>query len=448
MTLSADPIHATPGLRPSAEMLVAMLRDSRARTLELVAGLNGEQLLGPMLGIVNPLLWEIGHLAWFHEHFVLRHLDGAAPVLRAADALYDSSAVPHDTRWDLPLPSLEATLDYMRHVEARLIARLERREPTADECYLYRLVTFHEDMHGEAFTYSRQSLGYPAPHFAGRLDLVQAGPLPGDVAIPGGVIRLGAESSNGPSVFVFDNEKWAHAVEVTPFRMARAPVTNFEFAGFVADGGYERRNLWSDAGWAWRTAAGACHPVYWQEPGDGCNVRRFDHIVPLAPHQPVVNISWYEAEAYCHWAKRRLPTEAEWELAAATAPGEAAKRRYPWGTQENSAHANLDGLRLGCCDVAAFPEGDSAYGCRQMIGNVWEWTSSDFLPYPGFSPDIYEDYSVPAFGTRKVLRGGAWITRARMITNTYRNYFPPERNDIYAGFRTVALERDAATNRR
>ena len=422
-----------------------MLRDSRARTLELVEGLDGEQLLGPMLGIVNPLLWEIGHLAWFQEHFVPRYLDNAAPVLEAADVLYDSSAVPHDTRWDLPLPSLADTLDYMRCVEARLVARLEGREPTDDERYLYRLVTFHEDMHGEAFTYSRQGLGYPAPRFAGRLDTVAAGPLPGDVAIPGGTVCLGTVPSDSSDNFAFDNEKWAHPVEVAPFRIARAPVTNEAFAAFVTDGGYRKRDLWDDAGWAWRIAADARHPIYWQVADDGrYEVRRFDALASLAPHQPVVNVSWYEAEAYCRWAGRRLPTEAEWEFAAATAPGETGERHYPWGDTPDAGRANLDGYRLGCCDVAAFPEGDSAYGCRQMIGNVWEWTSSDFLPYPGFSPDIYRDYSVPAFGSCKVLRGGAWITRARMITNTYRNYFPPGRNDIYAGFRTVAVESDMA----
>ena len=192
----------------------------------------------------------------------------------------------------------------------------------------------------------------------------------------------------------------------------------------------------------WRCDVGARHPIYWQEAAPGhFDVRHFDQIAPLAPHQPVINVAWYEAEAFCRWAGRRLPSEAEWEFAASTAPCGGPKSRYPWGDTPTAAGlANLDGNRLGCCDVAAFAAGDSAVGCRQMIGNVWEWTSSDFLPFPGFSPDIYEDYSAPAFGSRrKVLRGGAWITRARMINNTYRNFFSPERRDVYAGFRTVAL---------
>ena len=425
----------TPG-EPTADDLVAMLRDGRARTLELVAGLDASQLLGPKLRIVNPLLWEIGHLAWFHEHFILRHLDGAAPLRADADRLYDSSAVHHDTRWDLPLPSLEETLGYMAAVEDRLVARLAGRAPTAEERYLYRLTGFHEDMHGEAFTYSRQSLGWPVPAFAGTpADRREAGPLPGDVEVPGGRFRLGAEPGAG---FAFDNEKWAHEVEVGPFRMARAPVTNEDFAGFVAERGYERRDHWCDAGWAWRSEAEARHPLYWQEDGGGrFSVRHFDGVRPLAPHRPVMNVNWFEASAWCRWAGRRLPTEAEWEFAAA-ATRNGGKRDLPRGDAIDPAHANLDGHRLGPVDVAAFPEGDSAFGCRQMIGNVWEWTSSDFLPYPGFSPDIYADYSAPAFGRTKVLRGGAWITRSRMVHSRYRNYFPAERRDVYAGFRTVA----------
>ena len=348
----------------------------------------------------------------------------------------------HDTRWDLPLPTLAATLDYMADVAGALARRLAGREPTDAERDLYRLATFHEDMHGEAFTYSRQSLGWPAPAFAGTPGAAPGtGPWPGDVEVPGGVFRLGAEPGDG---FVFDNEKWAHEVEVAPFRMARAPVTNAEYAAFVADDGYARRDLWSDAGWVWRGDADAHHPLYWIDQGDGgFALRRFDAMVPLAPHHPVANVCLHEAEAFCRWAGRRLPTEAEWEFAATMAP-DGAKRRFPWGdapwgdADDAGRRANLDGLRLGPVDVAAFAAGDSGFGCRQMIGNVWEWTSSDFEPYPGFSPDVYADYSVPSFGKAKVLRGGAWITRSRLVSARYRNYFPPLRRDIYAGFRTVA----------
>jgi gamma-glutamyl hercynylcysteine S-oxide synthase len=429
----------------TAARLADMLRDSRDRTLELVAGLSPEQLLGPRLDIVNPLLWEIGHLAWFHEHFALRRLDGGDTLLPEADHLYNSALVPHDTRWDLPLPSLDRTLEYMRAVQDALVSRLDRPLASEEESFLYQLTTFHEDMHDEAFTYTRQTLGYPEPKFRGsRLPAdAEAGAWPGDVEVPGGRFVLG---SSPAAPFVFDNEKWAHPVTVGPFRIACAPVTNAEFAAFVAAGGYRHQKFWDEPGWRWRESVGAEHPIYWIGDDTGrWAVRRFDREEELRPHQPVIHVNWHEASAWCRWAGRRLPTEVEWEVAAAAEPtGDGGlgkrKRTYPWGEVAPTArHANLDAVALGCVDVAACAEGDSPWGCRQMIGNVWEWTKSTFEPYPGFSPDVYEEYSEPWFGTRNVLRGGAWATRSRMINNNYRNFFPPDRRDVLAGFRTVAL---------
>jgi iron(II)-dependent oxidoreductase len=425
--------------------LLEYLADARARTLELVHGLDASQLMGPRLDIVNPLLWEIGHVGWFHEYFALRRLDGGPPRLPDADALYNSSTVPHDARWELPLPTLQGTLDYMARVQDAMVQRLGRDDATEDETALYLLTIYHEDMHDEAFTYTRQTLGYPVPEFAaareGTPGVMDAGPLPGDVDVPGGILQLGSPPK---TPFVFDNEKWAHAVEVPPYRIARAPVTNAEFLGFVTEGGYRRREFWSDEGWRWREAAQAEGPLYWTRQADGWMQRYFDRTEPLRPHQPVIHVNWYEAEAWCRWAGRRLPTEAEWEAAAATEPTPTGglatrKRRYPWGDEAPASHhANLDGRVIGVVDVAAFAAGDSAWGCRQMIGNVWEWTATTFEPYPGFSPDAYEDYSAPWFGSRKVLRGGAWATRGRMISNTYRNFFTPDRRDVLAGFRTCA----------
>lgn len=423
------------------QILLDNLNDARLRTLELVRGLDAEQLMGPKLPTVNPLLWEIGHLAWFHEHWILHRLDGRPPLLANADALYDSTHVAHDTRWSLALPTLDGTLAYMNAVHQSLIDRLDH-EPSADEQYFYQLTAFHEDMHTEAFIYTRQALAYPAPSFAAsHADVDAAGPLPGDVAIAGGELQLGADKAQE---FVFDNEKWAHPITVAPFRMARAALTNAEYAAFVEAGGYRQQALWSSDGWAWREKAGLQCPVYWRSTADGWDVRYFDGWRTLAPHQPVIHVSWYEVDAYCRWAGRRLPTEEEWELAASTArcghEFDANKRRYPWGNAPPTArHANLDGRQLGCVDVAACADGDSAYGCRQMLGNVWEWTASDFQAFPGFSPDPYREYSEPWFGSRKVLRGGAWATRSRMLWNTWRNFFPPDRNDIFAGFRTCAL---------
>jgi iron(II)-dependent oxidoreductase len=430
--------------RVSTAHLASIVRDARAATLAFLEALDPGQLMGPKLDSVNPLLWEIGHVAWFQDHFVRRRLDGSPPLLAGADELYDSMRVAHDDRWDLPLPSLERTLAYLDDVCAAVLARLTGPLASAPDSYMVQLVTFHEDMHDEAFAYSRQTLGYPAPRFGRFADGASAdagaGPLPGDVAIPGGRFTLGADPE---AAFVFDNEKWAHAQDVAPFRIARAPVTNEAFAAFVDDRGYERVSFWSDAGWAWRCRADARHPVYWRGARGAWRRQHYDRVVDLPPHQPVIHVNFHEAEAWCRWAGRRLPSELEWEVAAVGAPARdglaLGKRRYPWGdAPPDRDRAHLDGAAAGCIDVAALPAGDSAFGCRQMLGNVWEWTASSFEPYPGFAADPYAEYSVPWFGTRKVLRGGCWATRSRLATPVYRNFFTPDRRDVFAGFRTCA----------
>jgi len=426
------------GLRIAPATLADWVTDAGRRTSDLVADLGDDQLRVPRMSTINPLLWELGHLAWFTEKWVLRHLGRRSPLRADADALYDSAAVAHAVRWDLPLPSRADTLAYLGRVRDEVLGVI-RRGPTRRETYFILLAVFHEDMHGEAFLYTRQTLGYPGPAPSGPpAPRADCGPLTGDVEVPGGVFQLGATPVEP---FVFDNEKWAHPVGLRPFAIARAPVTQAEFAAFVEAGGYGRRDLWSEAGWRWRGEADARHPVYWERASGGWQRRNFDRWVTLEPHRPVVHVNWYEADAYCRWAGRRLPTEAEWEAAAAAGRGDVAapKRRFPWGHEPaDEARANLDGLALGCCDVADRPVGDSAFGCRQMIGNVWEWTASEFGPYPGFVADPYKEYSQPWFGTHKVLRGGAWPTRARLLRNTWRNFYTPDRRDVWAGFRTCA----------
>lgn len=416
------------------------MRDASHRLVALVADLDDGQLGVPRLAIVNPPLWEVGHVAWFQETFVLRRALGEPPILDGGDAIFDSGAIPHDTRWSLALPPRDAIRGYVGEVAARIAERLHRPEATAQLRYIARYTVHHHDMHTEALTYTRQTLGYPPPRFD-HAPAPDAGPLPGDAPVPGGVLALGADRDEE---FVHDNEKWVHPVTVAPFAIARAPVTQAEYARFVDDGGYPRRELWGDDGWAWRTGEGAEHPVYWRRAGDGWQRRDFDRWIPLEPHRPVSHVCWYEAEAYCRWAGRRLPTEAEWEAAALGAPDAGRlswrRRRFPWGDGPvRPEHANLDWRHLGTVDVAAYAEGDSAFGCRQLIGNVWEWTDSAFLPYPNFEQDAYRDNSWPWFGGRKVLRGGAWATRARMLRGTLRNYFTPDRRDVLAGFRTAAL---------
>lgn len=434
-----------------ARELAALVKDTRARSLSLLNDLDDDQWVGPYLPIVNPPLWEIGHVAFFYEAFLLQPLDKRPPLIENGGPLFNSFVIPHQERWKAPLPNRKETVAYTERVLEAVLGRLDAgangREITPRETYLYLLSVLHEDMHCEAFTWTRQTHGYAAPPVswdpASVPSLPGGGPLPGDVEVPGGNYLLGAMKDQP---YVFDNEKWAHPVEVAPFSIAKAPVTNAEFAQFVEDGGYQREALWDHEGWRWRMETQAAAPVYWRGEAGHWEQRSFHRWTPLEPHHPVIHVNWYEAEAYCKWAGRRLPSEAEWEMAASTATSDNGnslgqlKRLYPWGNEApDAARTNLDGVHQGTVDVGAFPQSDSAFGCRQMIGNVWEWTSDPFYPFPGYLLDLpYKEYSAPWFGYRKVLKGGAWPTRARMTRNTYRNFFTPDRQDVFAGFRTCA----------
>jgi iron(II)-dependent oxidoreductase len=419
---------------PNPDELAAWVQDGCQRTLDLVADLEDAQLIGPLLPTVNPLLWEIGHLAWFQEKFVLRQACSQPPLLDFGDALYDSGAIPHDTRWRLVLPSRKETADYMRQVADLVAAEVTRPGATDVVHHFARYTVHHYDMHTEALTYTRQTLGLPAPELPGRTGDppdAGAGSLPGDANVPGGQYLLGALRADP---FVYDNEKWAHQVSVAPFEIAYAPVTQAEFAAFVEAGGYNDARLWSDGG-AWLKATRATGPLYWSGGPGEWHRQQFGTWVDLEPHRPVSHVCWWEADAFCRWAGRRLPTEAEWELAAA---GNSVPRPiYPWGDAgPDPSRAVTDWSAFGSADVAACAAGDSPYGCRQMIGGVWEWTASDFTAYPNFERDAYFENSEQFFGSRKVLRGGSWATRGRLLRSTLRNYFPPDRRDITAGFRT------------
>jgi len=435
-------------MRWSSKELIEAVSDARERTLELVGDLGDEQLLGPSLPIVNPLLWEIGHVAWFQEKWALRHTAGQAPLRREADSLYDSAAIAHDTRWELPLYSRAETLAYLSDVHDGIVSRLRKSEPTNDEAYFVLLGVFHADMHTEAFTYTRQTHAYAAPRLGcvshpaeSRVQDPEGEPPPrlsGDAYYPGGDFSLGAHPDEP---FVFDNEKWGHVGLLEPFAIAKVPVTQSEYADFVSSGGYESEELWTAEGWAWRRSGDVRSPFSWRQEGGGWLRRDFDRWVPLEMHRPMLHVNWHEASAYCRWAGRRLPTEAEWELAASWDAKIGRKRRYPWGDEPPTPErANLDWRSMGCLDVEALAAGDSALGCRQMVGNVWEWTQSEFAPYPGFVVDPYKEYSQPWFYSHKVLRGGSWTTRSRLIRNTWRNFYKPDRRDVWAGFRTCALQ--------
>ncbi|HYL23636.1 MAG TPA: selenoneine synthase SenA [Burkholderiales bacterium] len=353
----------------SSDLIAA--RDHFAR---ITAGLAGEQLLGPKLAIVNPPLWEIGHVGWFQEHWCLRWRDGkelAPSILPNADALYNSSTVAHDTRWDLPLPSLAATRSYLNAVLEKTLDRLAREPENNALAYFVRLATLHEDMHAEAQHYTHQTLGYAEPEF-GDGARISSGSVPEFIELAGGMFRLGAERDE--QRFIFDNEKWAHDVKVKPFAIAARPVTNAQYLDYVE--------------------AGGTPPRYWRKADGERQERRYDRWQPLALHEPVRHVSWNEAQAYCRWAGERLPSEAEWTYAAPA---------MQWG-------------------------------------EVWEWTASTFAPFPGFSADPYADYSQPWFGTHKVLKGASFATPPRVVSAAFRNFYTPERADVFAGFRTCRMD--------
>ncbi|HZE61560.1 MAG TPA: selenoneine synthase SenA [Burkholderiales bacterium] len=340
----------------------------------ITAGFEGQRLLGPRLAIVNPPLWEIGHIGWFQEHWCLRWESGrlARPsILPNADPLYDSSNVAHDTRWDLPLPDLATTRGYLAAVLERTLERLGREPDNQALRYFVRLVTLHEDMHAEALHYTHQTLGYPDPKFGVRLLHENRQGSDPDLEFAGGSVRLGAEREE--ERFVFDNEKWAHDVALAPFAIAARPVTNGQYLDYVEQGGVA--------------------PRYWQRFDGAWHERRFDAVQALDPNEPVRHVDWNEAQAYCRWARRRLPTEAEWTHAAS---------RMQWGA-------------------------------------VWEWTASSFAPFPGFSADPYADYSQPWFNTHKVLKGASFATPRRLVHPQFRNFFLAERADVFAGFRTCRM---------
>jgi gamma-glutamyl hercynylcysteine S-oxide synthase len=331
---NSRPESSTMKQRLTRAQLVDMVRDARAATLAFVADSDARTLMGPKLDVVNPLLWEIGHVAWFQEHFILRRLDGRAPLRAEADALYDSARVAHGKRWDLPLPSLEWTKAYAQDVQDAVIERLDGPIASDLDSYFYQLVTFHEDMHTEAFTYSRQTLGRPQIRFdtSRHVPNAPAGPCPGDVAIPGGAFKLGGSPD---AAFVFDNEKWATDRRVEPFAIARAPVTNEAYARFVEAGGYVTKDVWCDDGWAWLQSTGSRLPAYWQGTAGAWRVRHFDTVVELPPHQPVMFVNW-----------PRWPVIGTWKAHATVGAGWPSVQC--WGASQSRRRRRWIG---GCCRV-------------------------------------------------------------------------------------------------
>ncbi|MBU2953330.1 SUMF1/EgtB/PvdO family nonheme iron enzyme [Marinobacter sp. F3R08] len=439
--------------------LLQQLNWTRKRTEYLVGSLPPELLDVPYHPGVNPPLWEMGHAAFFYEVFVFNLLDGTPSHDPAMDDLWDSFHIEHRDRWNRELfPGHQKTLEYFNLIYDRVADRI-RTEPLTDQArYLYRYAIYHQNMHIESMIWCRQTVGYPAPPGT---DFYRPAPgvcQEGDAVIPAGEWLIGmpgASEHYAGEDFGFDNEKPGFTVTLAPFAISRCLVSNRQFMAFVEDGGYRKPDLWSFGGQKWlQTETDVAlvhgieaplfraprHPIYWRWHGDQWQERVFDSWQSLNPDAPVTHVTYWEAEAYCRWAGRRLPTELEWEVAAlGNRPGEPF-RRFPWGNSTpDEQRADLDGRAMAQSPVSDFPDGDSPFGCRQMTGTVWEWTSSQFLPYDGFKVDVYPFMSTLQFGDHKVTRGGSCATSSCLIRGTYRQAYLPLRNDAYTGFRTCAL---------
>ena len=376
----------------------SLLDEARERTLALVAPVREEDLNRVHDPLMSPLVWDLGHIAAFEDLWLAMRGAGLEPLRPELMRVYDADETPRADRGELPYLRLGEALDYMRAVRERALGVLGRVPPLLAE-----LVLQHECQHNETMLQTLQIAepGVFAPEHGGRGGPAREGTLP----IEAGPFTLGAPAEG----FAYDNERPAHEVELPGSEIDAAPVTNAEYAAFIDDGGYGRRELWSDAGWRWRRRTLATGPLYWT--GDGA-VRRFEQVEPLDPALPVMHVSWFEADAYARWAGRRLPTEAEWEQAAKLDTG---------------GPGNLDQLEFGPGPAGPF------------IGDCWEWTASDFHGYPGFRAHPYREYSEVFFGGGyKVLRGGSWATRPRVARVTFRNWDHPERRQIFAGFRCAA----------
>jgi iron(II)-dependent oxidoreductase len=295
------------------------------------------------------------------------------------------------------------------------------------------MVIQHEHQHDETMLATlqlRQTAAYPLVEpVLPRHDA----PAADEVLVEGGPCVIGTNVEP----WAYDNERSAHEVTLPPFWIDTTPVTNAAFREFLEEGGYEQRKLWSDAGWSWNTSERAHAPEFWTRAGEGSwERRRYGHVEEVPDQEPVQHVCYHEAEAYARWRGKRLPTEFEWEKAASWHPS-GRKLRYPWGDEEPTMeNANLGQRQWRPAPVGAYPAGVSPWGCHQMIGDVWEWTASDFLPYPGFTSFPYPEYSEVFFGTDyKVLRGGSWATHPTATRNTFRNWDYPTRRQIFAGFR-------------
>lgn len=423
---------------------LSLLDEARARTRDLIDPLTEAQLVGQHSSLMGPIVWDLAHIANFEEQWVARALPGLAPrdaAQAVRDDIYDAIRHPRRTRSALPLMRRADCLDYMAAVRRRTRAGIaahstESSEPLLAAGYLWSMLAQHEAQHDETILQSIQlleKLEYE-PHLRQAPKRVKRAPAAEMVVVPAGSFPIGTNDRTR----AYDNERPEHIVDVGRFRIDAYPVSNGDFLSFLTDGGYRRKELWCEEGWRWLREAEISQPGAWiRGPEGSWYERHFGRVVPLDPLQPVIHVSWFEADAYARWIGKRLPTEAEWEKAAACDLESGVARTYPWGdTPPTPERANLDQRSFAPAQIGSYPGGRSFFGCQQMIGDVWEWTASEFLPYPGFEAFPYSEYSAIHFGRgHRVLRGGSWATRPIVIRNTFRNWDLPQRRQIFAGFR-------------
>jgi iron(II)-dependent oxidoreductase len=417
------------------EKLARELTTARERTLRLV-DFDDAELWRQYDPLMSPLVWDLAHIGQQEELWLLRDGDPRRPGMLPPDVerLYDAFENSRASRVDLPLLPPADARSYCATVRNKALDTLDALPDDAEEAsFRFGLIISHENQHDETMLQALNLRSGPAlldagaplppgrPGVAGTSDLV-----------PGGEFVLGVDAVSEPHSL--DNERPAHVVDVRAFRIGRVPVTNGEWRQFIDDGGYDQQRWWSERGWVHRQEAGLTAPQFWNP--DGTRIR-FGHVEDVPADEPVQHVTFFEAEAYAKWAGARLPTEIEWEKACAWDPEASTRRRFPWGATEPTHNlANLGGDALRPAPVGAYPAGASAYGAEQMMGDVWEWTTSPLRPWPGFTPMIYDRYSQPFFeGDYKVLRGGSWAVAPGILRPSFRNWDHPIRRQIFSGVR-------------
>jgi iron(II)-dependent oxidoreductase len=429
-----------PSAPPSKQKIADLLAEARERTLLLISGLSDEDLHRQHDPLMSPIIWDVGHIAHFEELWLTQNLDG--PIeFSEMPGMYNPFEHPRATRAALALPTLAQMMERLREIRARVLGRLDSLEwnddnPLLAGGYVYNMVLQHEYQHNETILQTLQlkkGSPYQPPRRIALPPSREARAESEMLAFPGGVVAIGT----GDRTAAYDNERPQHEVELRPFFIDRTAVTNGQYLDFISDGGYSRAELWSDAGRRWIEETGAVAPRYWFRDGGSWFSRAMDLTGQVDRARPVCHVCYYEAEAFARWADKRLPTEFEWEAAASWDPTAKSARWFPWGSADPTAtFANIDQLSFDVAPVGSYDRNVSPAGCYGMIGDVWEWTSSDFNAYPGFQAFPYKEYSEEFFGPEyKVLRGGSWATRPGAIRNTFRNWDYPIRRQIFSGFR-------------